>query len=223
MQITTWAITIVIAVLLCGALLLFLASLKWILDRVFRSFGHLLTAVVSYFPRSRRGHSVKQAMSTTHSLLPTGDPERTIVLRSRSDDLVVKCHLGDEYRMGWYEKRFSFNRPIAGVDSVETMEGSTELSEDERFLVIHDFYQVVILDRSRDRGVCLRNSGSVLGVTIEDSNITIHSRVINEQIINQYPIRVSEADGFLIPIDWPGQVEMLTQPHLGDGANPGTV
>jgi len=125
--------------------------------------------------------------------------------------------------MGSYENLFSLNRPIAGIDFIETTNGSAELSQDGRFLVIHDFYEVVILDRRRDCGVRLRTHGGLFGVRIEDSQIMIHKSVSKTESGGDYSIRISEADACVIPTDWPGQVEILPDPRPREEASQGTV
>jgi hypothetical protein len=216
MELTTWAVTILVAVLLCGALFLCLAGVRWILKRLFRGLGRLLSCMLPGSLRSGRGRSRGPAVQPFPSITPAPirHGERRDVLQSQDGELVVTSELGDEeWRMGAYELHFVLNRPIAGLDRVETADGVAGLSEDGRFLVIRDSFHVVILDRHRDLGVRLRAPvpGHVLGALIDGSQATIRLRSNDRQGEESYPVAVTEADGFVVPNDWPGKVEMLAK------------
>jgi hypothetical protein len=217
MEFTSLAITVLCIVLLFAAVWLMGVTFKWILERLFRGFGRLLTAALSVFPRFRQNRSREPMVQPSPSMTPARRWRNGDVLRSANGELVVTCELGDEWRMSAYEHRFLLNRPIAGVDRLDTASGSAELSEDDRFLVVHDYFEVVILDRGEDRGVRLRSpfAGTIVTTMIGDRQIIVHlaRRVDNTKIEESYRINVTDEDGFLIPNDWPGEVETLADPH----------
>jgi len=113
------------------------------------------------------------------------------------------------------EMIYTFAPSVAGVEKVETLNGSAEVTEGNRCIVISDRHQLLILDCTNNRGIRLEPSEGWMETSVEGSivRVALHPKSGATAAVEVFTIDAHAADRkSWLPVGWSGTFAQLGMP-----------